>query len=538
MKKAVERIEPFVFLAILAFWLVPVWALDYFVTGDGPCHLFNTKILLDWSGRVQRDFYHPFYFLNTNFDPNWLFNLVTMPLMAAFGPSLAEKMFFTIYILGFGLGFRFLVGQINPEAKFIGAVGSLFCIHKLLMTGFLNNSLSLMLWFWVAGWWWYKRDDRSLGSIAVMACLLLLQFSAHPMGLTFGGMMLASMLVGLFIFEYRNTGWQASKRGFIDRLNRLLISALPIIVLFGEFMLRREWSEDKNEPDIKNILEGIGKLSTLVTMNSTERDLASAVAILCVLLFVGALMWRIRERRLVAADGLMLFFVLVMYSVLNPPSSMSGGLDVPFRMGMLPYFALLFWAATARFPDLAKGVTLLGTLVIAAGFLGARLPIHRNASEYAKEIVGADVHIGNPATILTLNYDWAGQTPDGKTIANRVWLFTHVDCYLGTTRSAAISDNYETNYWYFPMIARSAPNMYTSTDKDGINFDHRPPRADILNYNRRSGQNIDYVLLLSYRDEFRDHPYTQEVFSQLDSAYNKVFVSEFGRAILYKRKGL
>jgi hypothetical protein len=88
------------------------------------------------------------------------------------------------------------------------------------------------------------------------------------------------------------------------------------------------------------------------------------------------------------------------------------------------------------------------------------------------------------------------------------------------------------------MIARSAPNMYTSTDKDGINFDHRPPRADILNYNRRSGQNIDYVLMLSCRDEFRDHPYTQEIFSQLDSAYNKVFVSEFGRAILYKRKGL
>lgn len=80
--------------------------------------------------------------------------------------------------------------------------------------------------------------------------------------------------------------------------------------------------------------------------------------------------------------------------------------------------------------------------------------------------------------------------------------------------------------------------MYTATDKDGVNFDHRPPRADILNYPQRSGQNLDYVLLLSYRDEFKDHPYTQEIFSQLGQAYDKTFVSEHGRAILYKRKGL
>ena len=78
MKNKLHIFETAVFCAILVFWLVPVWKLDFFVTGDGPCHLFNSKILLDWAQGVNKDFYKPFYFLNTNFDPNWLFNLITM----------------------------------------------------------------------------------------------------------------------------------------------------------------------------------------------------------------------------------------------------------------------------------------------------------------------------------------------------------------------------------------------------------------------------------------------------------------------------
>lgn len=538
MKKKLKFIEPLIFYTILVLWMIPVWKLDFFVTGDGPCHLFNSKVLLDWYQGVNKDFYQPFYFLNTNFDPNWLYNLITMPLLAFFNPGLTEKIFFTLYILLFGLGFRFLITQINPQAKFLSSIGLLFCFHKLLMMGFFNNSLSLALWFWVVGWWWRKRDDHRLRVLVITALLILLQFSAHPMGLSFAGMMMASMLAGLWFFDFRKKGWQQSRNKLVTRSSGLILSALPMLVLFAEFIFRREWSVDKNTPDLKNTLESIGKLSVLVTMNSTERDLATATAILCALIFLVAIVLRLRERRLLPTDGLLLFFFLVIYSVLNPPSSIAGGLEVPLRMGMIPYFAVLFWAATASFPWWSKVTGSLAALALAIGFTAARMPVHQNASDYAKEVFSADAHIGNPATILALNYDWSGQTPGGKTIANRNWLFTHVDCYLGTTRSAAISDNYEANYWYFPTIARSAPNMYTSTDKDGINFDHRPPRADILSYNSRSAQNIDYVLMLSYREEFKDHPYTQEIFTQLDQAYDKVFVSEFGRAILYKRRGL
>ena len=77
--------------------------------------------------------------------------------------------------------------------------------------------------------------------------------------------------------------------------------------------------------------------------------------------------------------------------------------------------------------------------------------------------------------------------------------------------------------------------MYSQTDKDGINFDHRPPRADILSYHRRTQQEIDYVLILGYFDE--EHPYTREIMEQLAEAFEPVLISEPGRVVeLYKRR--
>jgi hypothetical protein len=539
MIQKLEKIEPYIFAAMLLLWLTPVLFVDYFVTGDGPCHLYNSKILLDWGAKSNRDFFQPYYFLNINFDPNWLFNLLTAPLLAVLGPSMAEKVFFTAYVLGFSLGFRYLIRKINPAAVFISSIGLLFCYHKLLMMGFLNNSLSLALWFWVVGWWWSKRDDHRSSTLIKLAFLILLLFSAHPMGYTYGGMMMAAMLIGLLIFEKQSFGWRQSFDRLWARSKNLLLSALPSLILFAEFLYRRDWSGEKVAPDVKGILENIARLTSLRTMNSTERDLAIATAVVCTVFFLGAIVLRLRERRWLAIDGLLVFVGMTFYSILNPPTSISGGLEVTLRMGMVPYFAMLFWASTANFPSWSKLVAYLSAIVLVFGFLATRLPIHQNASDYAREIRTCAPYIKNQSTMLTLNYNWNGCTPAGKDIVNGLWMFTHIDCYLGADRTMVISDNYETHFWYFPIISRWNTDMYTQTDKDGINFDNRPPRADIMGYSRRTRlKDLDYVLMIGFRDEFKEHEYTKEIMGQLNEAYELVFTSEHRRALLYKRKGI
>ncbi len=538
MTLRIDKLEPAVFYALVAWTLFPVWAVDFFVTGDGPCHLYNSKVLLDWYEGVNEKFYDPFLFLNTNFEPNWFFNLFTMPLLNVFSPATTEKIFLSFYVLSFTLGFRYLIRQINPNALFISSIGLLFCVHHLLMMGFYNNSVSFALWFWAAGWWWGHRNSPSLAPIAVTALLLLLVYSAHPMGLVFTGLTTGTLLLGLFFYETRSDGFASSRPRFFNRLTGLILSALPALMLFAEFCFRRDWSTETNVPALNETLKNVRRLSALIAMHSTEEIWAKATALTSALLFAGAVVLRLRARRWVAADGLLLFFGVALYCIFFPPASISGGLEVPLRMVMIPFLVILFWSATADFPKWAKMAALSAATVLAIGFGTVRWKVWQEASAYAKEIYACNAHIGNPATILALNYDWAGQNSAAQPIADRIWLFGHVDCYLGASRSAIVSDNYEANYWYFPTIARWNTNMYQQTDKDGINFDHRPPRADILSYKRRTGQEIDYVLLLSFRDEFKNHPHTQEILAQLAEAYDQTFISASGRAILYKRRNL
>lgn len=538
MPRIVSLTESVLFGIILAIWLMPIWSVDFFVTGDGPCHLYNSKILLDWYSHVNKSFYEPFYFVNTNFEPNWLFNLLTMPLLAFFSPGTAEKIFLSIYVLGFAFGFRFFLSQINPKSLFLSSVALVFCQHKLLMLGFYNNCLSFALWFWVAGWWWKIRDNFSPWAHVVMAFLFLLTYSAHPMGFSFAGLTILCLLFGLLVMDTRQDGIKTAVGKLFKRGFATFLSALPSFVLLIEFAFRRDWSADKSTPNLVDALENIGRLSSLVGLNDSEAKLAIWTAVFCWSIFIAALYFRFKTgpRALQASDGLFLFVWVAIYCIVRPPSAIAGGLEVPMRMVMVPYFAMLFWAATASFPTWASIAGQLGALALTGLFIQDRLPSIREASALAKEVYDCHQHIKEPAVILALNYDYTGRTPEGKEIANKIWLFGHVDCYIGAKQSAVISDNYEASYAYFPMIWRWQTGLPGQTDKDGINFYNRPPRADLLSYNRRTGQNLDYALLVNYRSEFSEHEYTKEIFSQLDQAYEKVYESPHRRAILYRRK--
>src|SRR5688500_984221 len=121
--KYLSKLEPWIFYTATAILLIPIWSVDFFVTGDGPCHLHNSKIIIDFWDDAKKAFYDPFYFRNTNFDPNWLFNLITIFLLKTVGPALAERTFFTIYVLGFAFGFRYLIRGFNPQSQYLATVG-------------------------------------------------------------------------------------------------------------------------------------------------------------------------------------------------------------------------------------------------------------------------------------------------------------------------------------------------------------------------------------------------------------------------------
>lgn len=528
--------EPILFTFLLLLALLPIWSVTFFVTGDGPCHLYNSKILLDWYRGEALDFYQPFYFLNPNFDPNWLTNLVQVPLLMLFPAPTAEKIFFSLYILLFAGGFRFLCRHINPDSLFLSSVGILFAWNHIVMMGFLNNSLSLALWFWALGFWWKYRNSRNVLALLGQAVLFFLLYLAHPIGLFFTGLSVIAMSLGQFWFQARVNNWKVAGRALLIQGLKVFLLNLPGLILFAQFLLKREWRAEEG-PSALKILDNLLRLTALINLSRAETAVAVMVSVACMVLFTWGIRLRWRERKWKETDGLLIFVGIAFGVILFPPSSLSGGLEVPLRMVMIPFLAFLMWMATVNFSALVQRTAMCVAFLLMGAFLWVRLPVHWAASDYAEEVYSMRYQIQNQSRILVLNYDWNGHTPEGKMIADKIWLFPHVDCYLGAQSNLIISDNYEANYWYFPTVAHWETNMYLQTDKDGIYFDHRPPRADILSYHRRTqGQDIDYVLMLSPKPEFAQHPYTLEIMEQLKQAYVKVSTTELGRAVLYKKK--
>ena len=84
-------LERWIFYLLLLAAVAPVWSGRFFVTGDGPCHVYNARILLDYFLGRHFGFYDPFYSLNTNFEPNWFGHLWLAFFQAFFAPETAEK---------------------------------------------------------------------------------------------------------------------------------------------------------------------------------------------------------------------------------------------------------------------------------------------------------------------------------------------------------------------------------------------------------------------------------------------------------------
>jgi hypothetical protein len=353
--------------------------------------------------------------------------------------------------------------------------------------------------------------------------------------LVFGFLSVICVVLVYGLYHSLDKGFRATAKFYLtEAIKLILCSAIPIY-LFITFYLRREWKPETNSFSFKDIANDLIHLRALNTLDFKEEPILLALVALILCLFILAAYNRIKERKWIRYDGLLLLFAGSLLIIFNPPGNISGGLDIGVRLGMFPFLCMLFWMATADFSTMTRNIASVAAICIAGALMFLRLPIHRNASDYAEEIVTASDSIRDKSTVLVLNYDWGGKTPEGKVIAERMWLFGHVDCYLGTYKDLVMSDNYEANFWYFPLVEHWETNMYSQTDKDGINFDHRPPRADMNSYKRRTGQFIDYVLMLSYTDEYAGHPYTQEIFQQLAAEYKPQFTSANRRAILYKR---
>ena len=156
-------------------------------------------------------------------------------------------------------------------------------------------------------------------------------------------------------------------------------------------------------------------------------------------------------------------------------------------------------------------------------------------NDYLAEYVSGMHHIEENSTLLPLAFSPNGHAPDGRILSWRTRPFLHAAGYIAVERDVIEFTNYEAGrVGYFPTHFRKELNPYTFIGK----IESVPPEVDFLTYPKRTGRQVDFVLVWGLRAHQRKSEETKSIYSQLEKGYDLIYTSrKRGLVQLYRLKG-
>ncbi|MCB0755483.1 MAG: hypothetical protein H6602_08335 [Flavobacteriales bacterium] len=537
MRFSFHQIETVLFWLLMGLLLFPIWSNQYFLTGDGPCHLYNSKVLLDLITNTDIDFYSEYYLLNQNTEPNWFGHVSLAFLLTFLSGRLAEKVFLTFYVLLFGHILRAIVRAINPKNTFLVFIGLPFIFHQLLQMGFFNFSFGVIFSF-LGVWYWIKHYKNMTWLRSVVFILInLLTYFTHPIGFVLSGLLIGSLALGKWVAQLSSSSSElknVERTGFLNIFGNVFLGFLPGILLMLEYLSRKGLDPTPNGYSTKHLYHELIELSSLINLHPDEKYVAMTLSILFGILTLAALAVKVWKGKWNMYDVLLMTFVFVIVIYFFQPDALAGGSFLSKRIQLIPYLIILLWLASVPYHHLLKwSATIVGTFIIVM-FCVFRFPIQRSASVAVEEYLSASTVIPDKSSVLPLSFSHSGKTPDGQRVSKTIWLFMHGFDYAGADRPLVLLANYEANTGYFPIIWKEKMNPFRYLSK-GDGLEHLPPGVDLQNYESISESKIDYVVTWCLDEQFMDHANTLNLFRELKEGYELVFTSKHGLAKVYKR---
>jgi hypothetical protein len=529
-------IENILFITLIIISLIPIWQSKYFLTQDGPSHLYNSKVLLDYITSNNVNLYNQYYYLNPNLEPNWFGHLALAILLLLLPPFLAEKVFLSLYVVLFPILLRSLLRVINKNSIFLSFLCFPFLYHFTFQLGFYNFSFSILFFLLGVRYWMKHQFAFSCKKLLIFALLLLLLYFTHPVGYIYFLVAIVLLLITAFLIKLSNHWKQLLPilREYSDRSLIVLIALLPSLVLLLEYFYRKGLHPTFNPHTLNGLYHDFLALTSLVLLTGKEVPWAIATSGLFGLIFIYAVIQKIRLKSFSESDAFFLLFLMALSIYFRQPTTIAGGIVFSFRLQFLPYLMLIPWFSTLNFNDWLKKFIVTSVCVIFTTLIMLRIPEYQKAGKAVEEYVSVAPYIEDRSTVLPLSFCHFGKTAQGEIIANKIALFLHAADYIGTQKSLILLGNYEGDTDIFPIIWRWGKNPFVHiSTNEGI--ENQPPSVDFATYSQRTGGTVDYVITWCLDNQYLDHPYTQSILEQLRRNYTLIYSSENNLAKLYKK---
>ncbi len=227
-------------IVALALQLLPtlaaVWFLPWFVTQDGPAHLYNARIMVEtlkgdvWIGEH--------YAVNWIPLPNVMGHYLLMAFASLLAPRAADQLIMSLTIVLLSATVVWLRRQTAGDEGLVWVtpLAALLPLNWLWLYGFYNFMLGASVFALTLGLWWRLRDRASFKSSLIFGASLLIGYLCHLV--TFG-----FTLVCLLVLVLATPGETRLKRalstfGWLPLLAPLAIYYRSLSHGSGEFSIQ------------------------------------------------------------------------------------------------------------------------------------------------------------------------------------------------------------------------------------------------------------------------------------------------------------
>ena len=536
-------------LGLIFLFLIPIWFFEYFPSQDGPTHISNALAFLEYF-RSESNIFREYYEINYSLTPTWFTHLILASLLSFLSPTIAENIFLSIYIILFPIAVNYALKAIHPSANFLTFLTYPFIYNLLLHLGFYSFCFSLIMFFFVIGFWIKHQDRFSQRDTILFTILSLLLYLFHisVWSWTFFGITL--LVIWLTFLDYfrqqksDNPNWYYVWDAFKKRALIPFYACLPSLILILAFLIDKQFYT--NEVDIAYIERFTKLLSlySLVSFDSMEIIPSILLSLTFGLIASYLIVNKLQHRQLNQWDGLLIVFVaytaLYMLSpetILITPNGMEGGGYIDQRLNLFPFFALLLWFATQEYTAFLKKGIKITAVSISTIMLAIHMYKYVELNEYIIDYLSGMNKIEPNSTVLGLSFASQGPTKNELPASKRVELFTHTIDYIATQRHSVSFTNYEANHGYFPLIYRSELNPYKHLVLNDVDIE-TPLEAELEfhNYTQRTNGTLDYILLWGLEEEHHKNNKVISILNQLENGYDLIYRSPLKLMTLYKIK--
>jgi len=524
MKKIIDfcnRNELVIFCLIALLNAVYVFSFNIYHTLDGPGHLHNSNLLINLlsGNELVSDYFE----INSIPVGNWTGSAILTLLNYFFPATTALSFFLFIYFAGMAFSYRYLIKSLNGTFKPIHYIAFPFFDNSCLSLGLYNYSTSLIVLFFILGFWIRYNQNMNSAKWVKFSLLLLLLYFSHFLSFVFFGISLICFIIyeeALKFIQHKRINWKSA----LIRTGKIAIVSLPSLVFAIMYVLSISSTIDnpnKDQPEHISLLQNLYYIRPLILFhveNDGSRNMILFSGI--ILIFILALLQSIFRRKQLKENSynrnyiliLVIIFAILFFSL--PPRFLLNTMRI--RLTLIFFIVFVTWISLYRYPKWFHVLAALFFLGITIHNKSSYRKIYEEMDKQSSEIYALNNWIEPNSIVLPINDSYK-------------WMFANSMLYIGIDKPIINVRNTQA-IGIFPVLFKNKLPYTLLGNKS-------PKEVGFWFYSGTDTTNtkiIDYVLISNPKELQKDKGKNAKLFNTLSTYYANIVTSSDSSLVLYK----